>query len=248
MPHQAVTLAGLQAQLSTRYEGKPWWTAEDARRALNNGLKLWNCATATWTGSYFTVTVPDDPYVSIGASLSQASRVLYNGIPLEKGSQQDFDWGIPNWRATTTATTGAPARPSYWAPLAMNLLVLYPADHAGLGSLEVTGVRATPLLTLPTDFVDLGQELHDRLLAYALHVLALKVGGQTFLATYPGWLGFLQACAAENRQFAASAFYRRALGLDQARWLKRQERPAQNPVDEALAQVSRQDNLPGQVG
>jgi hypothetical protein len=90
------------------------------------------------------------------------------------------------------------------------------------------------------DFVDLGQEELDILLAYAKHVLAFKVGGQRLVDSYAGWIDLLKAAAAENRQFAASAFYRRLLGLDQQRWLRRQERQVQNPVDGVLQRIAQQ--------
>jgi hypothetical protein len=202
-------------------------------------MRIWNAATGRWLTKYLVPDVPNDCYVSCPLTLSQATRVLWNAIPLEKCSQADLDYGFPNWRGTTTATLFAPARPVYWAPVSLNLLVIYPAD-AGLNflnTLEVAGVIQTPLLVAAGDFVDLGQEELDVLLGYALHVLSLKVGGQRLVDSYAGWLAFLKAAAAENRQFAASTFYRRLLGLDAQRWIRRQERPVENPVDGVLQTI-----------
>lgn len=246
MAYQQTTLAELQTQLAQRTESSPWWSAEEARLALNEGLRIWNALTGRWITKVYPEPVPRDPYVPLPGAMTQATRVLWQGIPLEKGSLADFDYGIPSWRKGVAGETGHPARPSYWAPVALNLFVLYPAMATDQfpGSLEVAGVHQTPLLVNAGDYVDLGDELLDVLLGYALHVLSFKVGGQRLVASYPGWLEFLKAGAAENRQFAASAFYRRLLGLDQQRWLRRQERPVQNPVDGVLETVQ----LPGAEG
>lgn len=212
MAYTQITLADLQTALADRYEQVPYWSSEEARLALNEGLRLWNAGTGFWTLPFLGMTVPSDPYVATTGSMVQATRVTYNGVPLEKVTKADLDWTIPNWRGTTTATAGAPSQPVYWAPLSLSLLVLYPADADGFGALLVDGVRATPLLVNAGDYVNLGQEEHDVLLGYALHVLSFKVGGQTLVSTYPGWQAFLLAMGQRNRQLAASAFYRQVLG------------------------------------
>lgn len=242
--YQAVTLSQLQTQLAQRTESSPWWSAEEARLALNEGLRVWNAITGCWTDKFYPTPIPNDPWVPLPGAMTQATRVLWDKVPLEKGSLADFDYGIPNWRNAVSGATGHPARPSYWAPVALNLLVLYPAMSTAQfpGSLEVAGVHQTPLLVNAGDFVDLGQEQHDVLLGYALHALSLKVGGQRLVDSYAGWIAFLTAGAAENRQFAASKFYRRLLGLDAQRWVRRQERPVQNPVDQVLASVQTQES------
>lgn len=212
MAYTTVTLTDLETALADRYEGVPYWTAEEARLALNEGLRVWNAGTGFWKRPFLGQTIPGDPYVALTGSMVQSTRVTWNGVPLEKVTKADLDWTIPNWRGTTTATVGAPDRPLYWAPLSVSLLVIYPADAAGFNALLVDGVRATPLLVNGTDYVNLGQEEHDVLLGYALHVLSFKWGGQLFVATYPGWQAFLAAMAQRNRQLAASAFYRQVQG------------------------------------
>ena len=221
MAYQQLTLATLEARLSDRVEGVPYWTSEEFRRAFNEGLRIWSAATGYWRTPILLPTVPNDPYVAAPGTLVQATRITWNGLPLEPASLFDFDYAFPQWRATTTATSGAPSRPLYWARISLSLFAIYPADAhtgiAGTDALLVDGVRQTPLLVNPTDFVDLGKDVLSVLLGYALHVLAFKVGGQTLIGTYLGWLDFLQAAAAENAQFAASSFYRRLMGLDQQR-------------------------------
>jgi hypothetical protein len=236
--YQAVTLASLQTQLGFRTDTSPWWTNEEARLALNEGLRIWNAATGRWVTKFYRPTVPKDPWVALGVTMTQATRVLWNGIPLEKCSQADLDWGFPGWRGATTQTPGAPSRPVYWAPVSLNLFTIYPADFVGLNTLEIAGVHDTPILVNPGDFVDLGQEEHDNLLGYALHVLSFKKGGQFLVTSYAGWINFLKAAAKENDQFAASKFFRRLLGLDAQRVLTPLELPVTNPVDDAASQAS----------
>ena len=244
--YQSVTLADLQAALEARVDSHPWWTAEQARLALNEGLRIWSAATAFWPAKGYAPCTPNDPYVPLifpvaaynpvsgQQALAPGVRVLYNGRPLEKVSMADLDLAVPNWRAATTASDGAPDRPVYWAPVALNLIAIYPAVTTYPTMLEIAGVQTTPVLVNPGDYIDLGQEQHDALLGYALHVLTFSMGGQRFTATYPGWLAFLRAASAENAQLAATALFRRLLGLDVQRWIKRQDRPAVNAVNQAL--------------
>ena len=118
--YQQVTLAQLRVQLAARVEQKPWWTLEDARVALNEGLRIWAAATGRWVTKTYRPLVPNDPFVPLVGAIAQPPRVVYNAIPLEKGSQSDLDYGIPNWRGATTDTAGHPTRPSYWAPISLN--------------------------------------------------------------------------------------------------------------------------------
>lgn len=244
MAYQQVQLGTLKARLADRYEGVPFWTGEEARRALNEGLKIWSAATGFWRTILLTNTVPNDPFVAVPGTLVQGTQIAWNEIPLEPASLFDFAYALKNWRYTTTATAGAPARPVYWARVSLSLFVIYPADaYASVGgtrSLSINGIRNTPILVNDGDYVDLGQEQLGVLLGYAQHVLAFKVGGQTLVDSYPGWRAFLGAAGAMNKQFAASIFYRRLLGLDQLR----RETPSsvmdvQSPVDQVIAAAGR---------
>lgn len=229
MPYQQVSLVDLLQALSDRYEGVPFWTSTDAIAAINEGLRIWNAATGFWRAPFLTTTVPSDPYVAVTGTLVQACRVLWNGVPLEKASIADFDYAIPNWRGATTADPDHPIAPVYFAPISLSLLAIYPAD-AAISSLIIDGVRATPVLTALPQYLDLGAEELNVLLGYALHVLAFTVGGEVLVRTYPGWQAFLKAAAARNHQFAASAYYRRLLGLDQQRRIT----PTAVPVPSAV--------------
>jgi hypothetical protein len=241
MAYTQVTLGTLKARLADRYEAVPYWTPEEARRALNEALRIYSAATGFWRTVVSVPTVPNDHYVALPGTLVQAARVTWNGLPLEPVTLTDLSWGIRNWRRTTTATPGAPPRPVYWARASLTLLAIYPADAfasvGGTHALQVNGVRQTPILINDSDFVDLGQEQFDVLLGYAQHVLAFKIGGQALVSTYPGWLAFLQAAARENRQFAKSLFYRKVMGLDVLHRVRGTEKDVQSAVDEAEQSV-----------
>lgn len=230
MAYQQVTLTTLLDRLADRYESVPFWVEAEAIRALNDSLRVWNAMTGFWRRPFLTITVPDDPYVPLEGTIVQPATVRWNNLPLDPASLADFDYTLPNWRKVTTATSGAPTRPVYWARLSLTLIALYPADHAGRNALTVDGVRATPTLVDPTDYVNLGEEELGLLLGYAQHVLAFKVGGRTLTASYPQWLAFLQAGAQRSAAFAASAFYRKIMGLDQQRRLFRSRVPADTAV------------------
>jgi hypothetical protein len=237
MAYQQISLAQLQQALSQRVDGVPYWTPEEARRAINEGLRILSAATGMWRTSISVPTIPGNHYVPLPGSLVQGTRVTWNGLPLEPVTLTDLSWSIRNWRGTTTSTPGAPPRPIYWARASLTLLMIYPADSfasvAGTHSIQVNGVRNTPILINPTDFIDLGQEQFDTLLGYAQHVLAFKLGGQALVSTYPGWLALLKTAAEENRQFAKSGWYRKVMGLDTLHKVRSTEQGVEGAVDDA---------------
>ena len=236
MAYTQVTLTTLLARLAERYEGVPFWSADEARRALNEGLKIYSAATGFWRTLTTVVTVPNDPFVAVSAgSLVQGTRLSWQPYPLEPCSLADLNALYPNWRSTTTATPGAPSRPVYWARISLNLFAIYPADAYidvnANHTITINGIRNTPLLVNGGDFIDLGQETLDVLLGYALHALTLKLGGPALVSTYPGWLALLDAAAEQSAEFAASDFYRRATGQD----LQRDAKPTRKAVPSVAA-------------
>lgn len=217
MAYQIVTLTQLQTELANKYDGIPFWTAEEARTALNEGLHMWNSITGYWRLRTTLTTVPKDNYVPMPGALAYKSRVEFNGIALAPSSLVGLDGGRPSWEGETTATAGVPSAPKIWAPVSVDLIVIWPADAVGGNSLTVDGMAQTPVLVNSGDFIDLGQEEHNQLLGYALHVLAFKLGGETFEATIPLYHSWVTAAGQRNNQFRASSLYRRVLGIDQGR-------------------------------
>jgi hypothetical protein len=229
MPFQQVTLATLQQELEDKWESVPFWTAAEATVALNEGLRLWNMFTAQWKQRITIATGAGQVWYSLPSTMIFNMRFEFDQFPVEQSTIGDLDNGRPNWEAETTATgADVPTRPSLWAPAGLNLFAIWPADNAGGGSLVVDGVRSTPVLVNPGDFVDLGQHEHHAILGYALHHAAFKEGGQRWQATMRHYQEFIKAAGDLNARLRASTFFRKIMGLD----LNRNQRTLKAPPDQ----------------
>lgn len=233
MPYQNTTLAQLQVLLAQRYDGQPFWTADQARRALNEGLRIYNLITGARRAAIALNTIPNDPYLAVVGTLVKGTRVSMNGRVLAPCSLFGLDHGLHNWESTTTATPGAPPAPAYWAPVGLTEIAIYPADAAGPRAIVVDGVISTALLVNPGDFVDLGDEEVGALLGYALHALSFAKGIEALTRSRPGMVALFKAAAKKNAVFAASSFYRKIIGVDRTRY----QQPIEAPVDPAAQQV-----------
>lgn len=217
MAFQSFTLAQLQAELANKWDNVPFWSAEEARTALNEGLHLWNSITGYWRSRTTLATVPNDNYLAIPGVLAYKSRFqLADGTVLSPSSLLGLDSGRPSWEGETTATTGVPSTAKVWAPVSIDLVVIWPAPTTSV-TLTVDGMAQTPVLVNAGDFVDLGQEEHNQLLGYALHAAAFKLGGELWASTVPLYQSWIKAAGERNAQFKASSLYRRVLGIDEGR-------------------------------
>ena len=99
--------------------------------------------------------------------------------PLIPCSMFDLDNGRPTWRLETIASGGdVPTYHTYWAPISLQQIAIWPAlNTGGTGELVADGVANTPVLVEDADTVDLGDETQDILVDYALHCIAFKLGG-----------------------------------------------------------------------
>lgn len=248
MPYQTITLTQLLARLAERYESQPFWTSDQARRAINEGLRIWSLVTGTWQTAFASTTVPNDPYQVVSGTMVKGTRVTINGQRLYLSSIYAFDHSIRNWEGTTTATAGAPSRPMYWAPVGLTEIAIYPADATVLGlPLVVDGVRQSPILVNGGDFLDLGDEEINTLLGYALHVLAFYKGAEALAKTRPLYVAFIHAAAKRNAVFAASNLYRKMVGVDWTRY----DRPMEittTQTEPALAAIGAGSTGPGSGG
>lgn len=221
MPFQNTTLTTLLARLADRYDGAPFWSADQARRAINEGLRIWNVITGTWKGAFSMTTVPNDPFMFIAGTMVKGTRVMINGKILAPSSLFAFDHGLHNWEGSTSASGGVvPNAPVYWAPVGLTVIAIYPADATVLGSpMVVDGIRSTPILVNGGDYIDLGDEEINTLLGYALHVLSFAKGIDALTQTKALRLAFFRSAAERNDTFKASSAYRRIMGLDRTRFL-----------------------------
>lgn len=240
MAYQKYTLTQLQTLLAQRYESVPFWTSEEARLGLNEGLRIWNAITGFWKQEISAEATANDPYVPLAGSMVWQTRISFNGAPLVGPmSVREMDLMYSQWRSQTTASGGdVPTTPQYWIKISMTQFAFWPASPVTVpAAFTVNGVRSTPILTLPGDFIDLGEELFNVLLGYALHYVSFKLGGSIFASTREGYLAFLRAAAVQNDQFAASSFYRSVMGLDNQRFLvpPRRVQPIRTPAIEEQA-------------
>lgn len=205
--YQTYTRAQLRAQLQLRWEESPFWTTADANLALNHALRVWNLLTSYWRARVVVTTTPNDPLVPIPGTLAQQTALTWQGRTMTGVSVAELLLLEPNtWQARTTDGGRVPARPLFWAPVGLNLVQLYPAS-AVAGSVEVDGVRRTPVLAADGDFVDIGPEELSTLLGYALHAAAFK-GGAALLERTKAYLGaFIEAAATRNQALKRTRWY-----------------------------------------
>jgi hypothetical protein len=214
MPYQTRSLSSLQARLADRYEHVPFWTAEEARLAINEGLRIWNLLVAQWKGRVVVPTVANQVWYQTPAGILFPLRMDIGTTPLVQTTFYDMDLGEPNWEAETTATGGSvPGTVTLWIPAGFTLFAIWPADPTGALQLSVDGIVPAPILVLPTDFLDLGDEEVHVLLGYALHVLAFKVGGPVFTDTFPLYKAFIAHAAMKNDRLLQVKAFRQLLGI-----------------------------------
>lgn len=239
MPWTRTTLAALRQRLLERVEGVPFWTPEEARLALQEGLEFWNLLTGTWQARASVDADPaNDPFMALPTTLTFGARVAYQGQPLALDALPSFFRARPNWWVETTATGGdVPTRPLLWAPVSVQLIAVWPRPAAFVASaFTVDGLAATPTLATDADAVDLDDSVHDVLLGYALHTLSFKEGWMRFVATTGQMQAFLALAAERTTQLTQSAAFRQYMGLDRRRDLV-PTRGGPSKVGETLAQI-----------
>jgi hypothetical protein len=213
MPYQITSLATLQARLADKWEGVPYWTNEEARLALNEGIRWWNLLTAYWKVRVVVVTNPLQTWYCLPTGMIYPLKLDFGSIPMVQTDYLDIDLARPNWEAETTATGGGvPNLPTLWIPGATNLFAIWPADAAGNRTIAMDGIKTAPVLQAPGDFIDLGEEAISALLGFALHVAAFKNGGERFRETLDYFKAFIALAAEENKRLLEVKAFRQLLG------------------------------------
>lgn len=217
MPYTQTTLSQLKVLMGQQWDGSAFWTDEEARLAINEALRLYNLFTGFWKARPMPIpTVAGQVFYAVPGTLTVSLRMTFNLLSMTIGSLDEYDNGRPNWQAETTADGGdVPTRPKAYLPVGLSQFALWPADATGGGSLLLDGVAQTPILVADGDYLDLGQEELTILLGEALHIAAFKERGSRWAATAVKHTAFLAACADKNSRLATSAYFRKALGLDQ---------------------------------
>jgi hypothetical protein len=238
MAYTTVTLAELKVGMTQRWDEAIFWTDEEARLAINEALRDWNLMVGRWSRRLTLNTGAGTVEYALGATLIYGTRVKVGTVPLIPTSILELDLGRPTWRSETTASGGdVPTTPTLWAPVSIQRIAIWPATSGAIvGGLIVDGVANTPVLIEDADPVDIGEELHDTLLDYALHVAAFKEGGARWQATLEYFTTFLQAAAEENALLKTSKAFRRFAGLDR-RWDMQPTRGVATELDGIVEQA-----------
>lgn len=216
MPYLRLTLGDLLVQLGLRWDKVPFWTDQEATRAVNDTLRVWNLLTGYWRRRVVLATVANQVWYTVPGTLVLPLRVTFGTLRLDQGSIIEWDDGRPAWEAETTFSgDDVPQHPVSVAPAGLSLLAIWPADALGGTTLVIDGVRATPVLTLGGgEWVNVGDDLIGILLGEVLHTLSFKVGGTTFSGTFALHQQFLAAATDENDVLATAEVFRAALGAD----------------------------------
>jgi hypothetical protein len=223
VPYTTTTLAELKVVMAQRWDQVVFWTAEEARLALNEALREWNLLTGRWRTRVTLSITANNPEIDLPASMTYGMRlVTQSGTPLIPSSLLELDLAMPQWRVHTTSSGGAiPTVPTLWAPISLTRVAVWPTYPIDTPTaLYADGVLRTPVLVLDTDTVNLGDEIIDVLVDMALHVAAFKEAGHRWRATRAYFDAFLQAAAEENGLLKQNQAYRRFAGLDRRRDLQ----------------------------
>jgi hypothetical protein len=228
MGYQTTTLATLRLRLQERYESTPFWNNAEALHALNEALRKWNLYVGQWKTIATVPTTPNTVWYSMGAStIIYPLRAEWQSYPLATCDTESMDYFRPNWEAETTATSGAPSRPTMLIPAGLNLFALWPADSAGGSNMVLDGVRSTPVLAADTDFLDAGEEEVHAIVGEALCIAAFKESGRRFATAQLYHQQFLRAALSKNGRLKTSFLFRKFAGLDVARRARELEIPTQ---------------------
>lgn len=236
MPYTATSLADLKVLMAQRWDSSVFWTGEEARLALNESLRDWNLLTGRWRRRVALSSLAATPEITLPATMTYGMRVrMATGAPLHPTSILELDLGRPTWRTETTATGGdVPTAPLLWAPLSLLTIVIWPPTvGAGASNLEADGVSDTPILLQDADTIDLGEEIVDYIVDFAIHIAAFKEAGPRWRATRVFFTAFLEAAAQENGLLKTNQAYRRFAGLDRRRDMQK-TKDIPNQIDQTL--------------
>lgn len=202
--YQRVTLSNIKDRLMSRTDGVGvFWPIEDLVFATNEALNMWQSFTGDWTASR-DVVVPSSNPITVPKDITSVTRVLYNGTPLTLMSMTEMDRGMPGWIDDT-------GTPSYWVPHGINQIFLSPFPSSG--RVTIDGISKGPTLGQNTDFINIGDEELTRVLEYAEHYLAFKEGMPELKNKSEGYVNWVQAMVARNKQLADTSVYGYAMGL-----------------------------------
>ena len=137
--------------------------------------------------------------MKLGRLLASVVHVEINGVPSIPDTLYGLDCGVPNWQDIT-------GTPDYIGMCGWNLFAAYPVPD-GTYSATFDVVRRTPVPTVDTNYVQIGEDQLDAILEYAVHLALFKCGGMEFAATQRLASEFLIQSMTYNNRLSASARY-----------------------------------------
>lgn len=228
--YNSVTLTQFIANVRANLGPTAFWTDAEITKFTNAALRTWNCLTGFWSGQQTVALVADRPYYALSGALVFGARVQLNGVPLQTGTVFGWDQQNPNWMATRGA-------PQEWSPVGLGIIAVNPIPPGGGSILTVFGISVTPVLTAAGDFINIGQEDFNALANYITHTLQIKSGGAELQSSMDDFKQFVEAAAVRNEKLRATTFYRRVMGLDQDKQLRRvraDNQPVTKDADNAV--------------
>ena len=117
--------------------------------------------------------------------------------PVQTESAFDLDVYRASWQNAT------PAQPTFAALAGLNLVAMSPVPDA-VYTVTVDLLRNMPVPTADGDFVQVGAEMWDGIVAYAEHLAAWKMAGAEFEATMPDLEQMIKLAMTQNERLRAN--------------------------------------------
>lgn len=200
-----VTLTDIQGYLTERVGNNTvFWPTAQLTEAINHAMRVWQCLTGEWTVTSGTVTMTGVHFYQLPSTEYAPHRVsqTVTGEALALTSLDELDMGFPDWDSTTTGT------PLYYAHVGATRIAIHPSEPSGTLSLE--SFQVTPTLSAGGDFINVGDEILQKLLDYAHHYLTFKEGSSEMESTKGALEGLIEAAARRNQNLRFTNFYRSA--------------------------------------
>lgn len=138
---------------------------------------------------------------SEGLELAKVATVvlqtMVNGVVKPMSALYELDAFDPNWQNTSD-------RPETVAMAGLHLMVLSDVPDAVYG-MAVDVVRNAPIPADDDDYLEVGREELEAIVAYAQHLASFKMGGEEFEATKQHYERFFKLAALRNGRLRAAA-------------------------------------------
>jgi hypothetical protein len=146
-------------------------------------------------------------------------RIEFNANPLDFETLESLDLGADGWQADTFNSI-----PVDWFPVGLTQFGVHP-PHGGGGTLNVDGLKDAVIPSADGQFPDIPHSDVERILDYAHHLAAFKMGGAEFEAGQEKLANFMDATRDSELRKQLASLYEPKAGADA-------------PIDETLINAS----------